>query len=77
MDLSLWRRTLIEGWTEEVSSDEEVEASSPLNNNVVTSREFGPLYGEDEDLAKAIALSLAEQNLVQTSARRNGGTCFT
>ena len=72
VDLGQWRRTLIEGWPEEVSSEEEeLEVSSLPGYTSAAGAEFGPLYGEDEDLAKAIALSLAEQDVVQTSGHRN------
>ena len=72
VDLGQWRRTLIEGWPEEVSSEEEeLEVSSLPGYTSAAGAEFGPLYGEDEDLAKAIALSLAEQDAVQTSGHRN------
>lgn len=72
MDLGQWRRALIEGWREEVSSDEEQMEASPQPNHRLSGA-FGPLYGEEEDLATAIALSLAEQDFVQTPRDRKGG----
>ena len=54
-DLLSWRRALIEGWDERPSS-----SSSEEEEELAAAAGYGPVFGEEEDLARAIQLSLAE-----------------
>ena len=62
VNLLRWRQTLISGWDDHSSSSSSSGDSEQQQNCVQETIEYGPMYGEEEDLATAIALSLAEHN---------------
>ena len=78
MNLLQWRKTLIEGWNEHSTSSSSSSSSGDSEQQqkwVEEETGYGPVYGEEEDLATAIALSLAESNQQQEEEEEEEEEC--